>query len=159
MANFFPNQLNSKTLSPFPPTTVNSKQKKGYRTPHPPRTPKKKLHWHGGEGGDFHDSDKRPIHVEMVRTKCQPNNWHGQNANHSVRLAFCPTTINMVWLVFIFVFYILILDHESVSGARTLMASRRQNIWDGPRQAPQPIQQLSANHLGAQPSHRLKIQD
>ena len=55
----------------------------------------KKLHWHGGAGGGFHDSDKRPIHVEMVRTKCQPNNWHRQNANHSV-MPFCPTTINMV---------------------------------------------------------------
>ena len=44
---------------------------------------------------NFHDSDKRPIHVEMVRTKCQPNNWHRQNANQSV-MPFCPTTINVV---------------------------------------------------------------
>ena len=31
---------------------------------------------------DFHDSDKMPKHVEMVRTKCQPKIWDRQNANH-----------------------------------------------------------------------------
>ena len=30
----------------------------------------------------FHDSDKMPKHVEIVRTKCQPKSWDGQNANH-----------------------------------------------------------------------------
>ena len=31
---------------------------------------------------DFHDCDKMPKHVEMIRTKCQPKIWDGQNANH-----------------------------------------------------------------------------
>ena len=55
---------------------------------------------------DFHDLDKMPKHVEMIRTKCQPKSWDGQNANHRkksaqnanlgwhyVRLAFCPVGI------------------------------------------------------------------
>ena len=54
---------------------------------------------------NFHDSDKMPKHVEMVRTKCQPKSWSGQNANHrqksrtkcQPRLAFCPVGILSGW--------------------------------------------------------------
>ena len=81
----------------FSPTTVNSKQKDVTGPPH-------SLTLGGGGGG-------MPRHVEMVRTKCQPKSWSGQNANHGkkvpdkmptqvgilsgwhfVRLAFSPTT-------------------------------------------------------------------
>ena len=54
---------------------------------------------------DFHDSDKMPKHVEMVRTKCQPKSWDGQNANHRKKsgqnanlwLALCPVGILSSW--------------------------------------------------------------
>ena len=54
---------------------------------------------------DFHDSDKMPKHVEMVRTKCQPKSWDGQNANHRKKsgqnanlwLALCPVGILFGW--------------------------------------------------------------
>ena len=53
----------------------------------------------------FHDSDKMPKHVEMVRTKCQPKSWDGQNANHRKKsgqnanlwLALCPVGILSGW--------------------------------------------------------------
>ena len=53
----------------------------------------------------FHDSDKMPKHVEMVRTKCQPKIWDGQNANHREKsgqnanlwLALCPVGILSGW--------------------------------------------------------------
>ena len=61
---------------------------------------------------DFQDLEKMPKHVEMVRTKCQPKSWDGQNANHRkksgqnanlgwhyVRLAFCPVGILSYHLV------------------------------------------------------------
>ena len=49
----------------------------------------------------FHDSDKMPKHFEMVRTKCQPKSWDGQNANQrdksgqntNLWLALCPVGI------------------------------------------------------------------
>ena len=49
----------------------------------------------------FHDLDKMPKYVEMVRTKCQPKSWDGQNANHrnksgqnaNLWLALCPVGI------------------------------------------------------------------
>ena len=54
---------------------------------------------------DFHDSDKMPKHVEMVRTQCQPESWDGQNANHRKKsgqnanlwLALCPVGILSGW--------------------------------------------------------------
>ena len=54
---------------------------------------------------DFHDCDKMPKHVEMVRTKCQPKIWDGQNANHRDRsgqnanlwLALCLVGILSGW--------------------------------------------------------------
>ena len=54
---------------------------------------------------DFHDSDKMPKHVEMVRTKCQPKSWERQNANHrnksgqnaNLWLALCPVGILSDW--------------------------------------------------------------
>ena len=50
---------------------------------------------------DFHDLEKMPKHVEMVRTKCQPKSWDGRNANHrdksgqnaNLWLALCPVGI------------------------------------------------------------------
>ena len=49
--------------------------------------------------------DKMPKHVEMVRTKCQPKSWDGQNANHRKKsgqnanlwLALCPVGILSGW--------------------------------------------------------------
>ena len=46
-----------------------------------------------------------PKHVEMVRTKCQPKSWDGQNANHRKKsgqnanlwLALCPVGILSGW--------------------------------------------------------------
>ena len=46
-----------------------------------------------------------PKHVEMVRTKCQPKSWDGQNANHKKKsgqnanlwLALCPVGILSGW--------------------------------------------------------------
>ena len=72
----------------FSPTTVNSKQK-DVTGPH------HSLMLGGG----------MPRHVEMVRTKCQPKSWSGQNANHrqksrtkcQPRLAFCPVGILSGW--------------------------------------------------------------
>ena len=54
---------------------------------------------------DFHDLEKMPKHVEMVRTKCQPKSWDGQNANHRKKsgqnanlwLALCPVGILSGW--------------------------------------------------------------
>ena len=54
---------------------------------------------------DFHDCDKMPKHVEMIRTKCQPKSWDGQNANHrnksgqnaNLWLALCPVGILSGW--------------------------------------------------------------
>ena len=54
---------------------------------------------------DFHDLEKMPKHVEMVRTKCQPKSWDGQNANHrnksgqnaNLWLALCPVGILSGW--------------------------------------------------------------
>ena len=36
---------------------------------------------------DFHDCDKMPKHVEMVRTKCQPKIW--KDKMPTIQLAFC----------------------------------------------------------------------
>ena len=46
-----------------------------------------------------------PRHLEMVRTKCQPKSWSGQNANHRKKsgqyanlwLALCPVGILSGW--------------------------------------------------------------
>ena len=54
---------------------------------------------------DFHDSDKMPKLFKMVRTKCQPKSWGGQNANHRKKsgqnanlwLALCPVGIMSGW--------------------------------------------------------------
>ena len=54
---------------------------------------------------DFHDSDKMPNHVEIVRRKCQPKSWDGKNANHrnksgqnaNLWLALCPVGILSSW--------------------------------------------------------------
>ena len=40
---------------------------------------------------DFRDLEKMPKHVEMVRTKCQPKSWDGQNANHKKSPDKMPT--------------------------------------------------------------------
>ena len=56
-------------------------------------------------GGDFHISDRMPKYVERVRTKCQPESWDGQNANHrnksgqnaNLWLALCPVGILSGW--------------------------------------------------------------
>ena len=74
----------------FSPTTVNSKQKDVTGPPLPDVG--------GGRGG-------MPRLLEMVRTKCQPKSWSGQNANHrqksrtkfQPRLAFCPVGILSGW--------------------------------------------------------------
>ena len=87
----FPDQLNSKNLWTFFPTTVNTKQKDATGPPHSLML--------GGVGGGM------PGHLEMVRTKCQPKSWSGQNANHrkksytkcQPRLAFCPVGILSGW--------------------------------------------------------------
>ena len=92
-AAHFPKRSYSPTILSniyFSPTTVNSKQKDVTGTP--PTL----WCWEGV-----------PRHVEMVRTKCQPKSWSGQNANHGkkspgqnanlgwhfFRLAFCPVGI------------------------------------------------------------------
>ena len=96
-AELFPNQFIRKKNIDFTPTTVNSNK----LTDPPTRFTNVK----GGGDWDFHDSAKMPKHVEMVRTKCQPKSWDGQNANHrnksgqnaNLWLALCPVGILSGW--------------------------------------------------------------
>ena len=57
-----PQQIYQTSTSPPQQSTANKKMLQD-----PPTL------WRGGE---------MPRHVEMVRTKCQPKSWSGQNANH-----------------------------------------------------------------------------
>ena len=94
-AELFPNQFIRKKNIDFTPTTVNSN-----KLTDPPT-----CFTNVKGGGGFHDSAKMPKHVEMIRTKCQPKIWDGQNANHREKsgqnanlwLALCPVGILSGW--------------------------------------------------------------